>query len=202
MPSLDEFWSGCVASHERLLTWLCSFDEVDVTQPSLLPNWTVGHVLTHIARNADGCRNMSYGAPMYPGGLAQRNGDIDGQASRPFALQVADIELTLKALERTWTSLNEEQWAANATAPFGVVQVTDVPMRRWREVEVHRMDLGLGSTWRDLPDEWVRADLPTRRHDYAKPLPSDVTALGERAELSWLFSRPVGQTITPPPAWF
>ncbi len=175
---------------------------MDVTRPSLLPNWTVGHVLTHIARNAEGCRNMLYSGLMYPGGIPQRNADIEVGALRSFAQQVAHIRATADDFERTLTALTDEQWAGEAIAPFGTVKVAEVPLRRWREVEVHRFDLGLGYTWQDLPDTWIAADLPVRRSAFAQPIPADVIALGDKAELAWLFSRPVGDTITPPPAWF
>src|SRR5215472_16842111 len=35
----------------RDLSWLT---DADVREPSLLPGWTRGHVLTHLARNAEG----------------------------------------------------------------------------------------------------------------------------------------------------
>jgi maleylpyruvate isomerase len=202
MTSRADFIQGCVASQHSLLTWLSDLGDVDVTQPSRLPNWTVGHVLTHIARNGEGCRNMLYSGLMYPGGIPQRNADIEVGAVRPFAEQVAHIRATSGDFERTLSALTEEQWTGEATAPFGTVTVAEVPLRRWREVEVHRLDLGLGYAWSDLPDAWVAADLGVRRSAFGQPIPADVAALGNRAELCWLFSRPLGDTVTPPPAWF
>lgn len=145
---------------------------------------------------------MLYSGLMYPGGVPQRNADIESGAVRSFAEQVAHIRATSDDFERTLSMLTDEQWAGEATAPFGIVKVAEVPLRRWREVEVHRLDLGLGYTWRDIPSAWVAADLGGRRSVYAQPIPADVTALGDRAELAWLFSRPLGDNITPPPAWF
>lgn len=202
MTSRADFIHGCIASQTSLVTWLHGLGDVDVTQPSLLPNWTVGHVLTHIARNAEGCRNMLYGGAMYPGGIAQRNGDIEVGAVRGFAEQVAHIAATGADFERTLHALTDEQWAGEASGPFGVITVDSVPLRRWREVEVHRMDAGLGYTWRDIPSAWVAADLDGRRAAFGQPIPADVAALGDKAELAWLFSRPLGDSITPPPAWF
>jgi maleylpyruvate isomerase len=202
MTSRDDFIHGCIASQHTLLDWLGGLGDVDVTRPSLLPNWTVGHVLTHIARNAEGCRNMLYGGAMYPGGVPQRNADIEAGAVRSFGEQVAHIRAASDDFERTLLTMTDEQWAGEAVAPFGMVKATEVPLRRWREVEVHRMDAGLGSTWRDIPSAWVAADLGVRRLAFGQPIPADVAALGDKAELAWLFSRPVGDTITPPPAWF
>jgi maleylpyruvate isomerase len=202
MTSRADFIHGCVTSQHSLVAWLSSLGDVDGSKPSLLPHWTVGHVLTHIARNAEGCRNMLYSGLMYPGGIPQRNADIEAGAVRSFAEQVAHIRATSGDFERTLSALTEEQWAGEAIAPFGVVKVAEVPLRRWREVEVHRLDLGLGYTWQDLPDAWVAAVLSVRRSAFGQPIPADVAALGDRAELTWLFSRPLGDNITPPPAWF
>ncbi len=202
MTSRADFIQGCIASQTALVHWLHGLGDVDVTKPSLLPNWTVGHVLTHIARNAEGCRNMLYGGSMYPGGIPQRNADIEAGAGRGFAEQVAHIGATSDDFERTLTALTDEQWASEASGPFGVITVESVPLRRWREVEVHRMDTGLGYTWRDIPSDWVAADLAVRRSAFGQPIPADVAGLGDKAELTWLFSRPVGDTITPPPTWF
>ena len=57
--------------------------------PSLLPGWSVGHVLTHIARNGDSLVWRLEGAAQgelrdqYPGGLEQRRADIEAGAGRP-----------------------------------------------------------------------------------------------------------------------
>ena len=42
----------------RLLATVRAFDDEDVKAPSGLPGWTRGHVLTHLARNADGSGNL------------------------------------------------------------------------------------------------------------------------------------------------
>ena len=51
---LARFRAGVAASHRGLEAMLEPIaGDLDVTAPSLLPGWTVGHVLTHLARNAD-----------------------------------------------------------------------------------------------------------------------------------------------------
>jgi len=37
----------------RFDTAIAGLSDADVRRPSALPDWTVGHVLTHVARNAD-----------------------------------------------------------------------------------------------------------------------------------------------------
>ena len=36
----------------------------------------------------------------------------------------------------------------------------ELPSRRWREVEIHRVDLGLGAEPADWPDAYVDLELP------------------------------------------
>ncbi len=35
-----------------------------------------------------------------------------------------------------------------------------LPFHRWREVEVHQVDLGTGRSWDDWPDDYVTRELP------------------------------------------
>jgi maleylpyruvate isomerase len=43
-----------VAAHHRVSATIRPIDDTTAWQPSRLPGWTVGHVVTHLARNADG----------------------------------------------------------------------------------------------------------------------------------------------------
>src|SRR5580704_15569337 len=64
--------------------------------PSQLPDWSRGHVLTHLARNADGLRNLLVWArtgvetPQYPS-VQARNDGIEAGAGRRAAELAADI---------------------------------------------------------------------------------------------------------------
>ena len=77
------------AAHGALAASIDGLDDETARRPSLLPGWTVGHVLAHLARNADGMRGMLDGggrgevAAQYPGGAAQREADIAAGAGRP-----------------------------------------------------------------------------------------------------------------------
>src|SRR5688572_32614790 len=44
---------GCQAAHSGLATAINDVQVAVVRQPSILPDWTVGHVLTQLARNAE-----------------------------------------------------------------------------------------------------------------------------------------------------
>ena len=57
---------------ERLLTAAAKLDNAAVTDQSRLPGWTRGHVLAHLARNADALVNVLEGRPMYASAEALR----------------------------------------------------------------------------------------------------------------------------------
>jgi maleylpyruvate isomerase len=190
--TLDDEIAGCAAAHQRLLAdadgWLADPAPPDVAAPSLLPGWTIGHVLSHLARNADShrivleaaCRGES--ANRYPGGRDQRNGDIDAGAPRPLAEQVADVRRTIWSLEQAWAVMTPEAWSVVGYSMDSTEVMSELPFRRWREVEVHHADLGLpGFTMEDWSPEYVRREL----------------RLGEMA---WDARQPMGLTGLPPAA--
>src|SRR5688572_4026869 len=81
---------------EHLLATAERLDDGSLREPSLLPGWTRGHVLTHVARNADGLINLLSWArtgvetPAYASREA-READIEAGAGRPVAAQLADL---------------------------------------------------------------------------------------------------------------
>jgi maleylpyruvate isomerase len=80
----------------RLLKTVEGYDDTAISGPSLLPGWTRGHVVTHLARNADSYVNLLTWArtgvetPQYPHPV-RREVDIDAGAVRPPAEQLADL---------------------------------------------------------------------------------------------------------------
>ena len=84
---LDRDVAGCAAAHQRLLATADALTDEQVAAPSLLPGWTVGHVLAHLARNADSHARVLAAADagevvdQYEGGPAARAAEID--ASHP-----------------------------------------------------------------------------------------------------------------------
>ena len=72
------------------LTAMSGSSGADSALPSLLPGWSRGHLLTHIARNADSFVRVLEAArrgeavTQYEGGGAGRNADIEAGASRDW----------------------------------------------------------------------------------------------------------------------
>lgn len=178
---LDRDVTGAAEAHQRLLSLLddrLQRSELDPADPSALPGWTVGHVLTHLARNAESLVRVLDGQPQYPS-RQDRDRDIEAGAARAPEVLVADVRETAWALERRWAQ--PVDWAASAamaTGHAGPVPMHDVPFRRWREVAVHTVDLGWDVTFADLGDLYVRLEL-------------------RRAEMAWAARRPMGMTALP-----
>jgi maleylpyruvate isomerase len=178
---------GCTAAHATLLADIAGLSDDVARGPSRLPGWSVGHVLTHIARNADSMVWRLQGAAQgelrdqYPGGLAQRAADIEAGAGRPAAERVRDVQWTADAVERTMAGLSPAAWDAPSRTSRGVVEDSrDAVLSRWREVVVHHGDLGIGPV--PLPPALVEVWLPRELPRLAER--SDPAAL-----LAWVIGR-------------
>ena len=196
-----EVFDGVRASHIRLSGTLDALDAESVRAPSLLPGWTVGHVLTHIARNAESHERALLGAlrgevvARYPGGSTQRDADIEEGSGRPVDVLAADVRATSARLEATWDELTDEAWDGH-TSFDGLERVDTLPFARWREVEVHHADLGVGYTSDDWPAGFVRRDLAAKTMAWRARMPMGLTelpaaalALSPTDRLAWLLGR-------------
>ena len=191
---LDRDVTGAADAHQRLLAHLDASLDVDPRAPSLLPGWTIGHVLTHLARNADGAVRMLDGLDQYEGGAAGREAEIERGAGRPMDALVDDVRRTIWRVEQRWALHTD--WSSMARSVGGEVPMAEVPRRRWREVEVHRADLGLGYTFADMPAEFLRLELRRMEMLWSARRPMGMTHLPDRAlrapppeRLAWLMGR-------------
>jgi maleylpyruvate isomerase len=141
---------------EDLLRTAADLDPAAVTGPSLLPGWTVGHVLTHLARNADSFTGLLTGArtgadiPQYPSAAA-RDAAIEEGAARPLREQIEDLRAAHERFADAGAAMTAEAWTFRL-AHWGQAAGA-VPWARLREVEVHHVDLGAGRT----PADWTDA---------------------------------------------
>jgi maleylpyruvate isomerase len=186
-----EWIDGCLAAQAALDGAILALDDTTARRPSHLPSWSVGHVLTHIARNADSVVWRLEGAQrgelrdQYPGGLEQRRQDIEAGAGRPAAELVADVRESSAAVAQAVAELPDEAWDAPSRTSRGVVEPSrDAVFSRWREVVVHHGDLGLGPV--PLPPTLVAVWL-------ARELPG----LGERTDAAALLAWVIGRGDAP-----
>ena len=167
---------GAAAATRRLLADVSELGEDDLRRPSLLPGWTVAHVLAHLVGNADSHTHLLAAArrgevaDQYPGGPAQRQGDIEARSALPAADLLDALGTACRRLEEAWAATPPEVWRdGRARVSTGEWPLAELPFRRWREVELHSVDLGLGCRPHDWSEAYVReeldravADLPDR----------------------------------------
>lgn len=189
---------GCRRSHQVLIDRIAGLTDEQARAPSLLPEWSVGHVLTHIACNAESVVRRLEGAvrgqivDQYPGGYAARAAEIAAGAGRPASELVEDVAETATRLEAVCLSVPEAAWERPTRTVSGVERPARTMMlTRWQEVEVHHADLGLGHEPKDWPDGLLDIWLPRELERLSKR--TDRTAL-----LAWLIGRAEAPTL---PSW-
>lgn len=145
----------------RLITTVRTLDGSGLSAPSLCAGWTRGHVLSHIARNADGAVNLLTWArtgietPQYVS-LEQRDADIEAGAGRPLDEQLDDIEQSAARFVEAVDLMPLEAWPATVRWTSGQsAPALMVVWSRLREVEVHHVDLDAGYGPADWPEAFT-----------------------------------------------
>ncbi|MET9733703.1 maleylpyruvate isomerase family mycothiol-dependent enzyme [Streptomyces sp. NPDC006458] len=200
---------------ERLLIAVAKMDNAAVTEPSRLPGWSRGHVLAHLARNADALVNVFAGLPMYASAEA-RDTDIERDAPRPLDVQITDVR---ESAARFQAATDEPgDWSRTVELRNGVTDsAARVVFRRWVEIELHHVDLGIGYELEDLPAEFVEREIdflterfsghpdvpPTRLTDGTRAWSTghaadpELTVTGAGADLvGWLAGRRDGASLS------
>ncbi|TYB70402.1 maleylpyruvate isomerase family mycothiol-dependent enzyme [Nonomuraea sp. PA05] len=181
MTVLPALQAELAAATNQLLATAASLSDADVAAPSLLPGWTRGHVLTHLARNADSYVNLLTWAktgvrtPQYASREA-RAAEIEATARRPAARLLADVEDGAARFAAAVRDLPEHAWRA----PVQGMRPPPHPawyvlVRRLREVGFHHVDLGAGFGPGNWPASFVRREL----HDCLRTWPPDHGTIGE-----------------------
>jgi maleylpyruvate isomerase len=154
------------AATDRLLASIAGLADAQLREASLLPGWTRGHVLCHIARNADGLGNLLRWAdtgtqmPMYRSAQA-RDADIEAGAGRRASELAADVSASAAAFAQRAAGLPARAWSVPVRALRGPsFPARGILDRRLSEVEIHHVDLGAGYTAADWPEAFVAAALP------------------------------------------
>ncbi|AQT71956.1 MULTISPECIES: maleylpyruvate isomerase family mycothiol-dependent enzyme [Streptomyces] len=142
---------------DRLLTAVAKLDNAALSEESHLPGWTRGHILAHLARNADALLNVFEGRPMYESGEA-RDADIARDAGRPLEEHLADLRDS--AARFLAATEHDQDWSRTVELRGGVTDLaSNVPFRRWVEVDLHHVDLNIGYELGDLPEEFTDREI-------------------------------------------
>ncbi|WP_308118348.1 maleylpyruvate isomerase family mycothiol-dependent enzyme [Streptomyces buecherae] len=200
-------------AHARLLRLLDPLDDRQKDAASALPGWTRGHVLAHLADNARAFERQARLAlrgeaiEMYDGGQGGRDQSIEQGAARPLAHLREELRLSQQALEHTWSGLTGEDW--RRAVRFRHATVLDTALARWREIEIHAVDLAVGRRPRDWSLDFAlhaleflsgRAPTGTRLvlratdHEFARALGAGTTVEvfgGVRDLAAWMAGRDI-----------
>ncbi|MFC0526620.1 maleylpyruvate isomerase family mycothiol-dependent enzyme [Phytohabitans kaempferiae] len=190
-----------MADGQRLLSSvIAGLDASDFRADSLLPGWTRGHLVAHVAGNAEALGNLVIWAatgvetPMYAS-PEERAASIERGAALPAADLTAWEAGSATALAEGLDRLTMAQWAHEIrTAQGRLLPATEIPWLRAREVMVHTVDLALGIGFADLPADFLSAlvsDIKAKRGD----VPAVDARLPEVA--AWLAGRPHSLTDAP-----
>lgn len=148
VPDPTETLARVVESTAHLLTTAEHFDDAAVREPSRLPGWSRGHVLTHLARNADALvRLLTWAAtgtvtPMYAS-PESRDADIEAGAGRGAEHLLTDLRESCERFAVQAARMGPQQWSAPIEARRGGPQPAAwIAWWRLEEVLVHHVDLG------------------------------------------------------------
>lgn len=213
---------------EHFLASAARLDDDTVRQPSLLPGWSRGHVLAHVARNADGLVNLltwaRTGVESMPyASRATRDDDIESGSGRPLAEHLQDLQDSAARFAAAVAEVPADRW----DVPVRWNDTTERPARavlaaRLREVEIHHVDLGLDHTpahWHedfsahvldgatrvmtaagDAPAARLHAVDTDRTWELGAPDESSPLVAGPQAALlAWLIGRSSGDGLTVEP---
>ncbi|MFC4020138.1 maleylpyruvate isomerase family mycothiol-dependent enzyme [Micromonospora sp. GCM10011542] len=175
----------------RLLRTAAALDGADLAAASLLPGWTRGHVLAHLARNADGFVNLLTAArtgeplPMYASSAA-RAADIEAGAARPPATHLDDLRRSADRLTEAAAAMSPQSWTATVQTPRGPKVAALLVWSRLREIEVHHLDLAAAYRTADWSEAFAHRLLHEVAADLAdRPAPPSMVLRfdGSRHEL-------------------
>jgi maleylpyruvate isomerase len=224
----DEQMKAIAGATARLVETTARLTDEQAREPSLLPGWSRGHVLTHIARNADGLRNLLIWArtgvvtPQYAD-QGERERGIAAGSGRSAADLLADLQSSAAEFGAEADRLRPGDWAAEVRGLRGPAHPAWFTLRRrLGEVEIHHVDLAAGYGPADWPLpfavtslERIAADFADADSPPARLLTSDaglalkigppatspaVEISGSaRAMLAWLIGRSGGTGLTTTP---
>jgi len=162
----EQALSDLAAATERLIGASSVLSDAAVREASLLPGWTRGHVLSHLARNAEGGTRLlgwaRTGVPSYEyESLQARAAAIEAGAGRPAAVLVDDVRRTAAAFAGAAAGMPPPAWRRVVRYTAGQEPLAEVIVpSRLAEVLIHHVDLDIGFRPADWPASFVSGLLP------------------------------------------
>lgn len=156
--------------------------------PSSPPGWSRAELVTRLARNADANRRMAGGAirgeciPQYAGGSEQREEEIRRGRGRTAREAISDLEQAQQALVATWSRMPDDAWDRTTLALAGTRPARRGAWARWREIEIHHVNLCLGYE----PPNWPRCFAERALASVVAGIPARWRGPAVAAGRSWL----------------
>lgn len=201
-----------------LLADIEGLSDASARAPSRLPGWSRGHVLTHLARNAEGgIRLLGWartGVPSYEyESIEARAAAIEAGAGRPASILIEDVRITADGFFKAAQLLPDDAWQSEVVWTSGHRTHADHVIRsRLAEVFIHHVDLDVGygpSSWPvtftgDILDivvdggepsvDLVATDSGRQWHVGSGP-PTDTLVATQAQLLAWFAGRSDGSDI-------
>jgi maleylpyruvate isomerase len=200
----------------------------DWVQPSRLPGWTRATLVAHLALNAEALSRLLHGVVADDDGVPATMYDSDEQRAHDIA-ELADAdhtEIRERLMAGTTTlgdaieAMPDDLWETRVERTPGgrVMRAASVPGMRWRELEIHHVDLGVAYGTHDWSPEFAThlLDAMVKRLDpdqalEIRPLDADRSwvvgdtdaeypvpvVTGPASDLGWwLTGRPAPETLS------
>lgn len=158
LPPWDTLIGWVTAGQDQVVSAAAGLAPAQLRGPSRLPSWSRGHVLSHLARNADALANLlswartgtetrMYSSP------AERDAGISAGARRDRAAQLADLTESGARFLRAAGAVPVPRRSFPVISGQGRrIPAHEVPWLRVREVWLHLVDLDAGYGIDAVPD--------------------------------------------------
>ena len=179
------------AANQRLVRAVDALDDAAFATSSLLPDWTVGHVLAHHALNGEALAGVldgvasGGGRPMYASQEARDNDIADLGGASPSELR-ARLMGSTELFDREVSDLADDKWETVIERTPGNPAFTarSTVLMRVREVEIHHADLGIGYTAADWSPAFSTLVLDSMRK---RAFPSAFRVLARDLATTWSY---------------
>jgi maleylpyruvate isomerase len=158
LPPWDTLLSWVADGQQQVEGVVAALEPAQLREPSRLENWSRGHVLSHLARNADALTNLLSWARtgvesrMYSSPTEREDG-IDSGADRELPEQLADLTAASSRFLRAAQEVGEARQSFPVLSAQGrQIAAREVPWLRVREVWLHLVDLDAGPDIDSVPD--------------------------------------------------
>lgn len=200
-PQQPDAFEHLTEAHQRLVRTVDGLSAEQLAEPSGLPGWTRGHVVAHLALNAEGLAGVIEGlarqepVPMYASPEA-RDADIETLGAADPAELRERLLAGVTRFEEAATELPADRWAGVAERTPGgqTFPAHEIVGKRLSEVEIHHADLRAGYSHRDWPPEFSATLIEAAR---SRTWPSPFRVMARDLARTWDFGQDRGDGTGP-----